>query len=106
MTKEEIITMLGELPSSVEIDDLVAASNADPDEGVEWLPRYKMAISLLTQIVVSLAGAASQLAVALKATPSGMTLQLILDSCSKEYNTAMKCLADNVAEEHMWKTGE
>ncbi len=48
MTKEEISRFLPSL-SEGELIDLEAAANADADEGVEWLPYYKMALNRLAE---------------------------------------------------------
>ncbi len=54
MTKDEIVEFfkaVGAYPTNGEIDDLWVSANDDAHEGAEWLPYYKMSLSLLSECI-------------------------------------------------------
>jgi hypothetical protein len=76
MTREEIKAFLPSL-SDGEVVDLEASANADSEEGVEWLPYYKMALSRL----VECAGALR----ALENNTSAVAVLKIINDASRLY---------------------
>ena len=60
LTRERILEVLGSACRGVseeDIDGMIRASAADPEEGAEWLPYYKAASSILVGTLGSLTGA-------------------------------------------------
>lgn len=43
---EEVLKLCGDDFQPDDVDDLLKSANADPDEGAEWLPYYKLAIAI------------------------------------------------------------
>lgn len=53
---EEVLKLCGEDFTSGDTDELLAAANADPQEGPEWLPYYKLAVAMNAQTIGYLCG--------------------------------------------------
>jgi hypothetical protein len=53
LTREDVKRILPKLPGNI-VDHLIESSNKDSNEGVEWLPFYKCALTLLMQVCAEL----------------------------------------------------
>ena len=52
---EEVLKLVGD-DFTGDTDELLAAANADPEEGAEWMPYYKLAVAMNAQTIGYLCG--------------------------------------------------
>lgn len=53
---EEVLRLCGDDYQPDDPDELLASANADPDEGAEWLPYYKLALGMNASTIGYLCG--------------------------------------------------
>lgn len=76
MTEPRLRELLGEwMPSDPQdVADLLDSANADAHETVDWMPRYKAALSCLAQQLGMLTGTLNRLRTALAGQPAATTI--------------------------------
>lgn len=98
MTTREVQRLLGDIPDHIAegLDGLVDAANADSGEGVEWLPRYKLALSLLANAIGMASGALTKLATAFDRQPAGVTIRRIHSEISDLWEAHLRCIGEEM----------
>jgi len=98
VTTSEVKMLLGDLPEHISegLDGLVDAANADSGEGVEWLPRYKLALSLLANAIGMASGTLTKLATVFDRQPAGATIRRIHSEISDLWEAHLRCIGEEV----------
>jgi hypothetical protein len=88
MNESQIRQLIGdEVANLIGIESLVEASNAFAHEGIEWLPSYKLALSLLAHALGRYDAAFSKLILAYgERSSSAIALQAIKSECQQIWN--------------------
>lgn len=95
MTADDVRRLIGDVPGLTPEDfaGLVESANADPHEGADTLPRYKLAMALLAQQAGLLTGVLERLLVGLgPTTPAGLTVTANLAEAGALWDAHLKAI--------------
>lgn len=75
---------------------ILEQANADSHEGIEWMPRYKAALSCLAHAMGILTGTLQKLQMGLATQPAGAVIQARLAESNRFWEAHLNLVADRL----------